>query len=235
MRSILKSLQKTGALDVTLMANNVDLSLDTYAHPLITQVMKDNAANHKISTYAFLSDTSFDGLKRAIYQNKAVILGIRVGSEFWTAPNGTISWDEADILPLRTPKVIVSGHYITAHSYDENYIYFANSFGPTWGRNGHGYFGKDYLPFVGQCATAVDLLFSKDLQSGMTDDDVHRLQIRLNENAATQVALSGPGSTGNETNYFGGLTVAAVKKYQKLHNLPATGYVGPLTRAALSA
>jgi len=79
------------------------------------------------------------------------------------------------------------------------------------------------------------LLFSKDLRLGETDPDVQRLQAALNKNPATQVAKSGPGSPGEETEYFGILTIAAVKKYQALHNIPETGFVGPLTRAALSA
>jgi peptidoglycan hydrolase-like protein with peptidoglycan-binding domain len=82
---------------------------------------------------------------------------------------------------------------------------------------------------------APALLFVNDLRLGMTHPDVHRLQVELNKNKATQVAQNGPGSPGEETEYFGILTINAVKKYQALHNLPVTGFCGPLTRAALSA
>lgn len=67
----------------------------------------------------------------------------------------------------------------------------------------------------------------------MTHPDVHRLQVELNKNIATQVAKNGPGAPGEETFYFGILTIAAVKEYQALHNLPTTGSFGPLTRAAI--
>lgn len=235
MRSIFKSVKGTGTLDFPLLGNDATLDLNTYAHPTITAAMKQNAAGKVINTYGFVSDMTFQGLKQAIYQNKAVLLLIQVGTEFWTAPDGTVSWAEKDILPLRYPKSIVSGHFVVAHSYDENYIYFENHWSTAWGRNGHGYFGENYMPRVLEAGTAVELAFAKDLSFGLSDPDVKRLQVKLNQNPATQVAASGVGSPGQETVYFGSLTQAAVKKYQALHNIPTTGYVGALTRAALSA
>ena len=38
----------------------------------------------------------------------------------------------------------------------------------------------------------------------------------------------------NFTGYFGNLTLNTVIKYQKIHNIPATGFVGPITRASLN-
>lgn len=77
--------------------------------------------------------------------------------------------------------------------------------------------------------------FNTDLSQGMTSNDVKNLQIVLNKNASTRVALSGAGSSGSETTYFGSLTFAAVKNYQASKSIINTGYVGPLTRAALNA
>ncbi len=56
--------------------------------------------------------------------------------------------------------------------------------------------------------------FAKTLQQGMSSDDVKYLQIILNSSADTKIAASGVGSPGNETNYFGSLTKAAVIKFQ---------------------
>ncbi len=77
-------------------------------------------------------------------------------------------------------------------------------------------------------------VFATDLKLGSRGTDVWNLQRVLNSDAATQVAATGPGSPGNETQYFGPATQAAVKKYQTMHSLPSTGYVGPLTRAELN-
>ncbi|MDP3724903.1 MAG: peptidoglycan-binding domain-containing protein [Nanoarchaeota archaeon] len=60
----------------------------------------------------------------------------------------------------------------------------------------------------------------------MRGSDVRELQSRLTEAGV----YSGP-----ITGYFGALTQAGVRKYQIAKNiLPQSGYVGPLTRLALS-
>ncbi len=75
---------------------------------------------------------------------------------------------------------------------------------------------------------------TRDLKLGMSGEDIRALQIILNRKGYT-VATTGSGSVGNETTYFGPATQAAVIKFQQARNItPAVGYVGPLTRAALS-
>jgi hypothetical protein len=77
---------------------------------------------------------------------------------------------------------------------------------------------------------------TRDIQAGSTGADVMSFQKFLNSNAATQVAVSGAGSPGNETSTFGPATKAAAIKLQvKLGVTPAAGYVGAKTRAAIAA
>ena len=82
-----------------------------------------------------------------------------------------------------------------------------------------------------QSATTVTL--SRSLTVGMSGDDVRALQRVLNARGYT-IAVTGAGSPGNESNYFGPATRAAVIKLQTALNIsPAAGFVGPVTRAAL--
>lgn len=82
--------------------------------------------------------------------------------------------------------------------------------------------------------------FAMDLKMGSTGADVKALQMFLNGNADTMVAMTGAGSKGMETMTYGPATMAAVSKFQVKYRAeiltPAglvngTGYFGPSTRA----
>src|SRR3989338_1217970 len=77
--------------------------------------------------------------------------------------------------------------------------------------------------------------FARDLEVGSTGDDVKALQVYLNTHGYVIVS-SGPGSSGNETTKFGGLTGAALGKLQKAAGItPTAGYFGAKTRAYIAA
>jgi hypothetical protein len=65
--------------------------------------------------------------------------------------------------------------------------------------------------------------------------NVRTLQQFLNKQGFT-VSLTGPGSVGSETTYFGPATRQALIKFQIKNNiLPATGYFGPKTKALIKS
>jgi peptidoglycan hydrolase-like protein with peptidoglycan-binding domain len=77
-------------------------------------------------------------------------------------------------------------------------------------------------------ASAEGYNFNKNLTMGSRGADVTALQDRL--------TTDGFYSYGVSTGYFGNVTKTAVKAFQTANNIsPVSGYVGPLTRAALNS
>lgn len=85
--------------------------------------------------------------------------------------------------------------------------------------------------------------FQGRLKPGTSSDSVKMLQTILNSDSDTKVAEFGPGSKGNETNYFGALTKKAVIRFQEKYTseilspwqlTKGTGFVGETTQAKLN-
>lgn len=70
------------------------------------------------------------------------------------------------------------------------------------------------------------------LKQGITSKEVKSIQQFLNANGFI-ITKSGPGSPGNETDFFGPGTHAALSKWQELNGLKPDGIVGVLTRNAM--
>ncbi|MES3030801.1 MAG: LamG-like jellyroll fold domain-containing protein [Patescibacteria group bacterium] len=88
------------------------------------------------------------------------------------------------------------------------------------------------LSTLGPCTTVplnTPYSFREQLTLGSRGEAVRQLQIFLNTYGYT-VSLTGPGSKGQESTYFGPATVSALVKFQLSKGItPAIGFFGPLT------
>ena len=156
-RQALKEAQTYGVCTDKLFNNDVTLSRADYNDSTkISQFAYDDADYRRIKSYVQVG-TSFNELKQAIYQNKVVLLALYVDENMYTDVNGNISWAEKDVLPLRLPKTQTGGHAVVAYGYSKDFIFFRNSWSQSWGKNGDGYFGKDYGNNVYEAWTVVDI------------------------------------------------------------------------------
>lgn len=96
----------------------------------------------------------------------------------------------------------------------------------------------------GSSVAACNFNFTRDLSVGSQGADVQDLQEFLNWNLSSPIAVSGPGSPGNETTFFGPVTRAGVVRFQEMHRASVlsplgltagTGYFGASSRAQARA
>ena len=88
-------------------------------------------------------------------------------------------------------------------------------------------------PVQKEVSITYSAVFNKDLKKNDVSTDVKSLQIFLN-NHGFVIASKGVGSPGKENKSFGELTKKALMKFQKSVGIPATGILGPKTRAYIN-
>lgn len=233
--TMLKAANKYGIPSEKLFPSNCNRPYaDFMKNVNITEEMLADAAKHKIPGYVQVP-VNKDSLMRALSASVAgLITRMEVGNNWWTDAQGNWTNDPAKIQPLRAPGSIIAGHLIIQGGYDATMDYKAtdeNSWGDNWCDHGNvDFFLSTQAPYFTEAWMITEKqFFTKDLRVGTTHDDVLRLQKYLNANGFP-VAVSGNGSPGHETMYFGTLTWNALKKFQAAKGIPATGYFGPMTR-----
>lgn len=220
-RVVANALVKVGCCTTALLPNDVNLSTHDYSFVPITQAMLDEAAQYKIPAYSFVSADSYS-IRHAIYHKGAVVLLFHIGNEWWTP-----DYLPEHINPLRPPQVTVGGHEVTGEHWN-TIEGIQNSWGE-WDERGYGEYDlSNYKPLQVICIddpfvdfnSVTPYVFTRNLGVESFGQDVIELQKRLGVSPTFWV--------------FGPKTRLAVVSYQQAHNLPATGYCGPLTRASLN-
>ncbi len=142
MASIMRVLQHTGACEYDLLPNNYAQGLSIYTNAsVITSFMIDDAQIRIIKDYAYGTDLSFDGIKRSIYTNKAVLLLIHCDDGFFNTSAPTFTERKY-------------GHFVVALGYDQDHIIIIDSTEKDFPiKKIH----KDYIKFVRELGTVVDL------------------------------------------------------------------------------
>jgi len=142
------------------LAKYYDKNLDDCEQPATPALIK-NASNFKITDYAALFDGELDQndkinrIKRALAQNKPVIIGLRIKNNFYKLEDAAF-WH-----PDLGDTTYAGGHAMVVVGYDDNLSSFRifNSWGQKWGKNGmiwvkYNEFAKyckyAYIIYVGQ-------------------------------------------------------------------------------------
>ena len=166
-RLVAKIVMDHGCALENLIVNDTKLSHDEYVYfrkeANLPSGWIQNARPYMTSGYAFPDVKNVDSLKRAIIDGHGAMLLVNVGQEWYTAKNGQRSWKARDILPLRAPVAVISGHEVFLFGYEvekdgRTKFYILNSWSDDWGEKGVGYFYFDtYGPHIKEAITFVDI------------------------------------------------------------------------------
>lgn len=202
------------------------------------------ALKYRIGSYVAIP-TDKESFLNGLYKYGLLYTRMELGKEWWTAPDGTVTWDPAKIMPLLKPTNVISGHAINHYGY-ENSIFtdLRNDWGPEWGNLGDGFHLYDNYPVTEAWAVTLDryvndlpaadqfkYTFTQNLTRGSRGEEVRNLQIALM--ILGYLDFVQPADRG----YYGALTQEAVKKFliaQKISPTYAGLYWGPRGRAALN-
>ena len=143
-RAILQVLQRYGICNDALFPNDTSLSYEQYAdYTLIPNAAYVDALQRRIGAYARLENPTYQTIKDSIYQNNVVLILGQIGNEWWTP-----SWAAKDILPLKPPAQVVSGHFWVNYGFDTSTTILRNSWSNHWANTGNGEYAIDYQPFI---------------------------------------------------------------------------------------
>lgn len=205
------------------------------------------AAQYKIGGYAFADVKNVNSLKDAIVNHGGAMLLMRLGNEWFTSTKGRMSWKAKDILPLRAPMSIISGHAVWLYGYEDvvekgvarTKFHIFNSWSDAWGDKGTGWFYYDQqAPFLNEAITLVDIpnnikeqvktlptketfryTFNRTLTRGSSGAAVIALQTALMIDGSFNRDLYAELLANGELGWFGPVTADAIQVYQTKYAL----------------
>lgn len=242
-RLVAKILKDTGCATEETVPNDTTLPHEEYVYNRVESAIPSaaftEAKRFTISGYAFPDPKNVNELKRAIIDGHGCILLMRVGEEWWTNKNGDNSWDKEDLLPIRPPQDVVSGHEIYLYGYatvgGRVKFFGMNSWGPTWADGGRFWFWYDeYAPFLVEAITFVDVpdkwlkelndfpspdtfhyTFDRELSYGKRSSAIKALQTALMIDGEFSRELYTELLKKSELGYYGDVTRRAVLDFQR--------------------
>lgn len=215
----------------------------------IPERILDNASKHKIPGYFRIYGDALSGstpspseIAFQIKSGRVVIARFALGNNLHTDKDGNYSRKAKDILPVRAPSAITSGHIMDINEFWKSgqELGGPNSWSRTWcpdnERQEAGYYWFEHATQKGFFTEAWAIMakndkytFNKDLTMGSTGPDVVALQKYLVRSGLMVMPV------GVSYGYFGSITKQAVAMYQSKNNIkPVAGYFGPLTRKHLN-
>lgn len=253
LRSALKAAYNYGIAPESMVPTDTTISHDQFIKEYTwTPSVWEEALKYRIGGYVNVG-TDKDSISRAIYEYGGIFAMVKVGKEWYTNQLGYSSWLSKDILPLRKPKVIISGHAVVCYGYDNTQpklnTFLRNSWSTGWADKGNGnlfleeYYpdfmeawGVTLLPIVNTLPQKKDFkhVFSSTIVMGQTSQEVKSLQ--------TFLKIEGYFNYPDITGYYGNATRQAVFEFQQdyVHLnwgdwILAGTIVGPKTLSAINA
>lgn len=241
-RNVLKVATNFGCCTSKTLPINTNQSIAAYRNPtVLTPAMATEAAKYKIPGFLFVPK---DRVRAAVYLYGAVSTLFQIGEEFWVP-----SWSPSNTVPIRTPKVVVSGHQMATNGFTPKFNYVENEWSDDWGDYGRSMYDPvEWSPFISENWAIAEIpanvkyflkslpspadfhyRFDDNLMRGMYNEGVKYLQI-----AYMMLGFMEPVPP-EELGIFGPKTAAANGAFQASRKIgPVPGSCGPLTRGELN-
>jgi hypothetical protein len=243
-RLAMKVLKDYGCPTENTMPNDTTLDHETYVFNRrienIPSAAIQEAKKYKISGYASVPMTK-DGIMQACVHAGGLSMLVKLNENWWSDKKGT-TWEASRLLPIKPPTSnVVSGHQIYVYGYEtvgeDMKIYFLNSWSTDWADRGRGWFWfSEYGKYLVEGWTAMSIpdnlieeikklpaeftyTFKGIIKYGTRSEDVKALQRALKVDGVYNYDVTG---------YYGDITAAAVKRFQRKYNIASIQEINSL-------